>query len=128
MAIYNDIGSQSRRWLWIKQTYNRLPEFLRPAFAALTIAPEEFKTMARAAFTLKPQKYVHSWTRYQSSRGMNRWRDVVDWVGGLPYEYAAPEQIFEFYKKRGFRLAKLKCKGVGLGCNEFVFEKTADDR
>ena len=124
VAIYNDTGSQARRWLRIKQTYNRLPNVLRPAFAALTIAPEEIKTMARAALSLKPQKYVHSWTRYQSSRGMNRWRDVVDWVGGLPYEYAAPEEIFEFYKKRGFRLAKLKCKGVGLGCNEFVFEKT----
>jgi 2-polyprenyl-3-methyl-5-hydroxy-6-metoxy-1,4-benzoquinol methylase len=123
VAIYNDTGSQARRWLWIKQTYNKLPGFLRPAFAALTILPEEFKNCARALLALKPQNYVRTWTEYKSSRGMNRWRDVVDWVGGLPYEYAAPEEIFEFYKKRDFVLTKIKCKSVGLGCNEFVFEK-----
>ncbi|HEX8266114.1 MAG TPA: class I SAM-dependent methyltransferase [Pyrinomonadaceae bacterium] len=130
IAIYNDTGSQAERWLWIKQTYNKLPRILRPAFAALTIAPEEFKTLSRAVVSLKPQNYVRSWTQYQSSRGMNRWRDVIDWVGGLPYEYAAPEEIFEFYKSRGFTLTKLKCKAVGLGCNEFVFalssQKIAD--
>jgi 2-polyprenyl-6-hydroxyphenyl methylase/3-demethylubiquinone-9 3-methyltransferase len=54
---------------------------------------------------------------------MSRWHDIVDWVGGYPYEVAAPEEIFEFYKARGFALAKIKCKGVGLGCNEFVFER-----
>jgi 2-polyprenyl-3-methyl-5-hydroxy-6-metoxy-1,4-benzoquinol methylase len=123
VAIYNDTGSQARRWLWLKQTYNRLPRILRPPFAALTILPEELKNLSRAIVTLKPQKYVQTWTQYDSSRGMNRWRDVIDWVGGLPYEYAAPEEIFEFYKKRGFVLTKIKCKGVGLGCNEFVFQK-----
>lgn len=123
IAIYNDTGSQAARWLWIKQTYNRLPGVLRSPFAAFVIAPEELKNLARALFTLKPQKYVESWTKYESGRGMNRWRDIIDWVGGLPYEYAAPDDIFEFYKKRGFQLTKIKCKAVGLGCNEFVFEK-----
>jgi 2-polyprenyl-6-hydroxyphenyl methylase/3-demethylubiquinone-9 3-methyltransferase len=41
----------------------------------------------------------------------------------LPYEFATPEQIFDFYRERGFTLTKLKCGGVGLGCNEFVFVK-----
>jgi 2-polyprenyl-6-hydroxyphenyl methylase/3-demethylubiquinone-9 3-methyltransferase len=123
VAIYNDTGSQARRWLWIKQTYNRLPRFLRSPFAALTIAPEEAKNLARAVFTLKPQNYLRSWTRYDSGRGMSRWRDIIDWVGGLPYEYAAPEEIFDFYRARGFQLTKIKCGGIGLGCNEFVFLK-----
>jgi len=34
-------------------------------------------------------------------------------------------RAFEFYRERGFTLTKLKCGGVGLGCNEFVFVKTA---
>jgi 2-polyprenyl-6-hydroxyphenyl methylase/3-demethylubiquinone-9 3-methyltransferase len=55
---------------------------------------------------------------------MNHWRDVVDWVGGYPYEVATPEEVFEFCRERGFRLFKLRCGGVGLGCNEFVFERT----
>ena len=54
---------------------------------------------------------------------MNRWHDIIDWVGGFPYEVATADEIFEFYKARGFSIAKLKTGGVGLGCNEFVFEK-----
>ena len=56
---------------------------------------------------------------------MSHWRDIVDWVGGHPYEVATPDEIFEFYKARGFTLTKLKCGYVGLGCNEFVFVKNA---
>ena len=29
-----------------------------------------------------------SWTQYRSSRGMSRWHDLVDWVGGYPFEVA----------------------------------------
>jgi 2-polyprenyl-6-hydroxyphenyl methylase/3-demethylubiquinone-9 3-methyltransferase len=54
---------------------------------------------------------------------MNHWRDIIDWVGGYPYEVAAPEEIFDFCRARGFTLIGLRCKGVGLGCNEFVFER-----
>ena len=56
---------------------------------------------------------------------MNRWRDAVDWVGGYPYEVATPEAVFDFCCARGFRLKSLKCGGVGLGCNEFVFDRTS---
>ena len=54
---------------------------------------------------------------------MNRWYDVIDWVGGYPYEVATADEIFDFYKEKGFRLEKMKTGGVGLGCNEFVFTK-----
>lgn len=54
---------------------------------------------------------------------MNRWYDIVDWVGGFPYEVATPDEIFEFYKAKGYSLTKMKVGGVGLGCNEFVFRK-----
>jgi 2-polyprenyl-3-methyl-5-hydroxy-6-metoxy-1,4-benzoquinol methylase len=111
IAIYNDTGSQSRRWRWIKKTYNELPRFLRLPFAIAVSAPGEIKYFI--ASTLASQ-------RSQRRRGMNRWYDMIDWVGGYPYEVATPEQIFEFYKQRGFYLAKLRCGGVGLGCNEFV--------
>ena len=54
---------------------------------------------------------------------MNRWHDIIDWVGGYPYEVATVDEIFDFYKERGFSLTKVKSGGVGLGCNEFVFER-----
>jgi 2-polyprenyl-6-hydroxyphenyl methylase/3-demethylubiquinone-9 3-methyltransferase len=125
IAIYNDLGTKSTRWRWIKKKYNELPRLLRTPFAAAVTAPDELKRMLRSVLTLKPGEYVRSWTHYdEGGRGMSRWRDVVDWVGGYPYEVATPEEIFDFYRSRGFSLAKLKCGGVGLGCNEFVFEKT----
>ena len=126
IAIYNDTGTQTRRWKWIKKTYNRLPRLLRQPFAALMIAPDEIKPALRAVLTLKPQEYFHRWTRYDKNRGMSRWRDIIDWVGGYPYEVATPDEIFDFYYARGFSLTKLKCGGVGLGCNEFVFVRNGD--
>jgi 2-polyprenyl-3-methyl-5-hydroxy-6-metoxy-1,4-benzoquinol methylase len=121
IAIYNDTGSQAARWKWIKKTYNRLPRSLRPAFALLAVAPDEIKTASRALLTLRPGEYIRRWTAYDKNRGMSRWRDIIDWVGGYPYEVATPDEIFDFYRTRGFILTKLKCGGVGLGCNEFVF-------
>jgi 2-polyprenyl-3-methyl-5-hydroxy-6-metoxy-1,4-benzoquinol methylase len=123
IAIYNDTGSQSARWKWIKRKYNELPKPLRTPFAALVIAPEEGKSLLRSLLSLRPQDYWRSWTNCDQSRGMNRWRDIIDWVGGHPYEVARPEEIFDFYRTRGFTLTKLKCGGVGLGCNEFVLVK-----
>ena len=123
VAIYNDMGSKSARWKWIKRVYNDLPRPLKTPFALLVIAPEEAKSFLRSLVSLKPGDYFRSWTQYDKNRGMNRWRDIIDWVGGYPYEVAKPEEILDFYRARGFTLTKMKCGGVGLGCNEFVFAK-----
>jgi 2-polyprenyl-6-hydroxyphenyl methylase/3-demethylubiquinone-9 3-methyltransferase len=123
IAIYNDTGSQARRWEWIKKTYCRLPKVLKTPFALLTILPDEGKRFISSVIRLKPLEFFQYWKNYTNSRGMNRWYDIIDWVGGYPYEVATPDEIFEFYKAKGFNLKKLKCGHVGLGCNEFVFHK-----
>jgi 2-polyprenyl-3-methyl-5-hydroxy-6-metoxy-1,4-benzoquinol methylase len=120
IAIYNDLGSRTARWRIIKRTYNRLPHSVRPVFTAIASAPNETKAFVNACVRRDPVGYLRSWSAV-GERGMSRWRDLVDWVGGYPYETATPEQIFDFYETRGFRLVTLKCGGVGLGCNEFVF-------
>lgn len=125
IAIYNDTGTQARRWRTIKRTYNHLPRLLQAPFAALVSAPEEGKAFARAALRGRPFDYVRSWSDYRSRRGMSRWHDIVDWVGGYPYEFATPDEIFDFYRQRGFALENLHVGGVGLGCNEFVFRRGA---
>lgn len=127
IAIYNDMGSQSARWKRIKHVYSRLPGSLRPPFAAVVSLPEELKALARATLVGRPQDYVRSWTKYDPTRGMNHWYDIIDWVGGYPYEYAKPDAVFAFYKKRGFALDKLKMGG-GLGCTEYVFSRTPPRR
>jgi 2-polyprenyl-6-hydroxyphenyl methylase/3-demethylubiquinone-9 3-methyltransferase len=65
---------------------------------------------------------LRTWRDY-GTRGMSAWHDLVDWVGGYPFEVARPETIFEFYRDRGFDLHCLTTCGGGLGCNEFVFRR-----
>lgn len=122
VALYNDQGRPSRRWTAVKRTYNRLPKPLRwtvlvPAFVRLW-GP----TLARDAVAGRP---LATWRGYaREGRGMSPWRDVVDWVGGWPFEVATPEAVFEFCRARGFELRRLRTCGGGLGCNEFVFVRT----
>jgi len=125
IAIYNDLGSRTARWRIVKRTYNRLPQFLRPLFTAVAAAPNEAKAFVNACLRRDARGYLRAWSAV-GERGMSRWRDLVDWVGGYPYETATPEQIFDFYEARGFRLISLKCGGAGLGCNEFVFVRERD--
>lgn len=125
IAIYNDTGSQSARWKSIKRTYNNLPKPLRLPFALLVMAPLETKSLLHSLATFRLGAYLRSWTEPLPERGMSRWRDVIDWVGGYPYEVAKPEEIFDFYRERGLTLMKMQCGGVGLGCNQFVFVKNS---
>ena len=128
ISIYNDLGRRSARWRHIKRIYNQLPEALRPPYAILMALPMELRALAGRALRLKPQEYFRLWRRPAGYdyRGMSRWHHLVDWVGGYPFEVAAPEQVFEFCSARGFELRKLRTAGAGHGCNEFVFELPAD--
>ncbi|HJZ69895.1 MAG TPA: class I SAM-dependent methyltransferase [Blastocatellia bacterium] len=123
IAIYNDMGSQSTRWRLAKRVYNQLPRPFRLPFALVVMAPSEAKSALRALATFRVREYVRSWIQPRPERGMSRWRDIIDWVGGYPYEVARPEEIFEFCRARGLALTKMQCGGVGLGCNQFVFAR-----
>jgi len=123
IALYNDTGSQSTRWKWLKKTYNQLPGVLKVPYTLIVIAPDEVKSLARSVLTWNLGSYFRSWSQYDQQRGMNRWRDIVDWVGGYPYEVSTPDEIFDFFTARGFILTKLNCGRVGLGCNQFVFSR-----
>jgi 2-polyprenyl-3-methyl-5-hydroxy-6-metoxy-1,4-benzoquinol methylase len=122
IAIYNDRGAESRRWRAIKRLYGRLPRALQPLLAVATVLPYEVKAGIRSLLMLRPGEYIRSWTCYDVNRGMNHWRDIVDWVGGYPYEVATPEQVIRFCESRGFVLRSLK-RTAGLGNNEFVFAR-----
>lgn len=120
VAIYNDQGGRSRRWRFVKRLYNRLPRALRflvvgPALVGLWGPP-----MLRDLVRGRP---FDIWRNDAArSRGMNPWRDAIDWIGGYPFEVARPEEIFDFYRRRGFVLRRLITCGGGHGCNQFVFQ------
>ena len=47
---------------------------------------------------------------------MSPWRDVVDWVGGFPFEVSRPEEVLACCRKLGCELVHLKTCGGGRGC------------
>ena len=119
VAIYNDQGKRSRRWTTVKKAYNRLPGALKflvlwPSFLQLW-----GKRLLKDLLLLRPGR---SW-RADIDRGMSPWHDVVDWVGGYPFEVAKPEEIFRFFRDRGFELREMTTQAGDLGCNEFIFRK-----
>ena len=57
------------------------------------------------------------------TRGMDFFYNVVDWVGGYPYEYASIKEIEELMSQFRFRTIKIIPSQVPTGCNEFVFVK-----
>ena len=57
------------------------------------------------------------------SRGMSFRTDLIDWVGGYPYEAALPDEVFDFYRTRGWTLERLRT-AIGVGCDEFLFRRS----
>lgn len=120
-AIYNDQGRMSKVWRQIKRLYNALPApmhlvVLYPVAARLWGPRLAVDTLHGAP--------LRTWKSYTATRrGMSPWHDVVDWVGGLPFEVATPEAVFDFCHQRGFTLEHLTTKGGGIGCNEYVFRR-----
>lgn len=124
LAIYNDAGRASRYWKRIKSLYVR-HKVLRPIIIAYALVTTRSAWIIRGILHGNPMKV---WNAYGDKyRGMSAWHDLVDWVGGFPYEYAKPEEIFEFYFHRYGRLTSLSTIGGGTGCNQFVFEIQAAD-
>jgi len=122
ISIYNDQGWKSRAWSAIKREYQRIPAPLRPLYVLLLMGPRE----TLSALLQGPAAYLRAWQNYKSNRGMSRWHDLVDWVGGYPFEVAKPEEVFDFFRERGFTLEWMLTCGAGLGCNQFVFERSPD--
>lgn len=123
IAIYNDQGGASKRWLAVKRIYNRLPRMLRPGFAFVVYLPLEVRSFLIHLVRREPGVYFRYIANYRVNRGMSWWHDKIDWIGGLPFEVAKPEQIFDFYRPRGYVLESLVTNAGGMACNEYVFRR-----
>lgn len=127
IAIYNDLGEVTDRWWQVKRLYNSLPKLLRLPYALTIIGAAEARSMVGHARQRDLRGYFRVWTDYQnlSARGMSRWHDWIDWIGGFPYERASIEAIADLFAADGFRLTKVGDRSDGYGCNEFVFRRDA---
>jgi 2-polyprenyl-3-methyl-5-hydroxy-6-metoxy-1,4-benzoquinol methylase len=111
VAIYNDQRAISRYWAAVKRLYNT-----GTAGRALMVG-------VHAPYLLGVRYIVRAVTRRgQERRGMLLWHDMIDWLGGHPFEVARPEEVFRFFRNRGFVLREMTTCGSRMGCNEYVFE------
>ena len=121
VAIYNDQGGASRRWLRVKRMYVKGSPPVRWLLALGTTIVCWWKDFLNDLIHLRVT--MPTWRNYGKERGMSPWHDIVDWVGGYPFEVARPEEILDFFRTRGFQLEGLKTCAGGKGCNEFVFTR-----
>jgi 2-polyprenyl-3-methyl-5-hydroxy-6-metoxy-1,4-benzoquinol methylase len=110
IAIYNDQGWLSRYWSVVKRIYMRHRVLRWPLLLLYMPYLVGVRWLVRAATG-----------RLQLDRGMSLWYDMVDWLGGYPFEVAKPEVLTRFYRDRGFVLYEMKTCGGRAGCNELVF-------
>lgn len=126
IALYQDNGWSSRLWKRIKRRYNRSSLPVRASLLLLATVYYELRDMAGRLLHRKNPLSLERWTGNDGRRGMSRWHDIKDWVGGYPFEVARPEEVFDFYRRRGFQLARLATT-CGHDNNEFVFRRTGTD-
>jgi len=121
ISIYNDQGPISAGWRAVKQFYNRgamAKAAVVSAFVPYFVGRGLVVDLARRRSPLTRYR------DYRRTRGMSMVHDWIDWLGGFPFEVAKPEEVFHFYRQRGFTLEKLTTCGGRLGCNEFVFHRS----
>jgi len=112
VALYNRHWS-SRPWLLIKYIYCKSPSVVQKLLV----------------WALMPVIYVAKFlvTKEEprkQARGMDFFYNVVDWVGGYPYEYASKAEALALIEPMGFRCVKFVPSQVPTGCNEFVFQRS----
>jgi 2-polyprenyl-6-hydroxyphenyl methylase/3-demethylubiquinone-9 3-methyltransferase len=111
LALYNRHWS-SPAWKIVKRLYNISPRPVRKVMVwkfCAVIAAAKFAVTRRNPF--------------RQRRGMSFYHDVVDWVGGYPYEYATREEVIARVEGKGLACVKVMRPVTPTGCNQFVFER-----
>lgn len=115
IAIYNDQRWLSKYWRKVKILYNK--GLFGQSVVVGAHAPYFLLRQAIRNLLLNSKR---------RRRGMDPWRDIIDWLGGYPFEVARPEAILAFFRARGFVLEKMTTVDGRHGCNEFVLRKVED--
>lgn len=113
IAIYNRHWS-SPVWKWIKWLYNRAGTFVQKLLI----------------WSLMPVIFFAKWlvtfrNPLKMRRGMDFMHNIVDWVGGYPYEYASIGEMKAMLEKNGYETLAVHPANVPTGCNEFVCRKAS---
>lgn len=109
-------------WRREKRFYSSCPKLVQRLIRGVFIS---YASALHIYFGTNPIRFIRN---YKSSRGMNYFTDVHDWLGGYPYESAKPSELVKFVESLGFspfieRPLPPSRGIVGSGCGEFTFEK-----
>ena len=102
--------------LALKQKYNSASAFGKRVMVYSRI----LKVMLSRA---RHFKNPFTWNE-KSARGMNRYHDLIDWLGGLPYEVATEDDVVQVAAESGLVLKRIRVANEG-GCSVYVFGKAA---
>ena len=122
IAIYNRVTDRwlsSQRWWRIKRAYNHAP---RVGQIAMEATYWLYWLLGRIRKRQNPARIARE---YRQSRGMALRTDIVDWLGGYPYEFATTGEIVAFCEEScGLRSTTIvSVPHDGTGNNEFVFTR-----
>lgn len=121
IALYNNVEGRlgSSFWFGVKKFYNHSPKSVRFLLDWMYILI--FHVIANV---LRLKNPITAMREYGKSRGMHWREDASDWLGGYPYEYASPGEVFQFMKKEfpSFSLINMKTTS-GIGNNWFLFKR-----
>ncbi len=117
IAIYNKVGGAlgSETWLRIKRLYVHSPAWFQ---WIMTRGYFGYYVLSLLAHGHNPIRRIRG---YQQGRGMSVLTDVIDWVGGYPYEFATDAEIADFCRKRFGMSVENVVRVSSLANNEFVF-------
>lgn len=127
IALYKDQGRSSAAWTRVKHLYNRMPRWLR--WVILVPAAVQLwggGVIRRIRGTGASPSSAVGGAAASGRRGMTRWHDLIDWVGGYPFEVASTDEVERFCAVRGLDLVRTWDCGTGHGCNEYVFVRRSD--
>ena len=111
LALYNRHWT-SRFWWAVKWLYTVSPNWNK-TFMIVLFLPIIY--MAKYLVTLK--------NPLEQDRGMHFYYNVIDWIGGFPYEYASKTEVIGFVERIGFKCIRFRPSLVPTGCNEYIFVK-----
>ena len=110
----------SHGWLRLKRAYNRRGRIGKRAMEGWFAGKD---ILASLVSFRNPLRQI---TQYKNKRGMSWWHDIVDWLGGYPYEFASAGEVFQFCRRElGLNLEKLKTTS-SIGCNQFLFSRPTE--
>ena len=113
LALYNRHWT-SPAWTLIKRAYVWSPRLLQRAMITILYP-----------IILGAKWLVTGRDPMAMDRGMDFYYNVIDWVGGYPYEYASIDDVTKYLAGKGFSLGLSVLAGVPTGCNEFAFRRMA---